>query len=497
MKIKFINGDRKNEILDIPLSEVTIGREDCNILRLSTEGVSRFHATLKQTPDRGWIIIDHDSTNGVKVNGRNITGMQTVFDGDTVTIGEQEFTLEKLNPSSPAVEFKPILTTGPAVSTEKVAAAPGTSVKSVEEEVETDKKDGDKLAEDFLKQLASSGDALFKKNDPGTSAVNNEQSAGTKKRRSMRFNIIFYGALAFLLLAAVSTVNKLKNKKSGKTSSAAASIASAAADDAADARAEELRKFYLYFEKKDYSSENKEMRRLEIIIENGILNIKLDDLPAQRKYESSVDIVKDRVNEFETFIRKLNSAKVFHAAERRSSGAVNRRMLIVNGNRLFSQTFADNNTSADYQCAEEELNYMMRSIGFISSVMSREDAEREALEFFNNGQSDYENYRGNPGNLRKAVKYYDAAIRIYEQFSPPHKNLEIARTQLNKARELQKKQVRMYQEEFDRALKLDDVGRMKAALHKIRELTNPESKAYRNASRNLQLLNRRTRSGRR
>ena len=55
----------------------------------------------------------------------------------------------------------------------------------------------------------------------------------------------------------------------------------------------------------------------------------------------------------------------------------------------------------------------------------------------------------------------------------------------------------MYQEEFDRALKLDDVGRMKAALHKIRELTNPESKAYRNASRNLQLLNRRTRSGRR
>ena len=140
---------------------------------------------------------------------------------------------------------------------------------------------------------------------------------------------------------------------------------------------------------------------------------------------------------------------------------------------------------------------MMRSIGFITSVTSREDAEREALEFFNNGQSDYENFRGNPGNLRKAVKYYDAAIRIYEQFSPPDKNLEVARSQKAKALELLKKEVRIYQEEFNRAFKLDDVGRMKTALHKIRELTNPESKAYREASSNLQLLNRRTRSGRR
>ncbi|MFI5805816.1 FHA domain-containing protein [Streptomyces sp. NPDC051561] len=69
-----------------------IGREMGSGLRLSHETVSRRHAEL--THQNGiWILRDLGSTNGTCVNGRRVTGVVVVNDGDQVSFGRMAFRL--------------------------------------------------------------------------------------------------------------------------------------------------------------------------------------------------------------------------------------------------------------------------------------------------------------------------------------------------------------------------------------------------------------------
>ena len=63
-----------------------LGRSrDCEIV-LDDANVSRRHAEVR--PSGGsWIVRDLGSTNGVKVNGRRITGAQSLKRGDAIELG--------------------------------------------------------------------------------------------------------------------------------------------------------------------------------------------------------------------------------------------------------------------------------------------------------------------------------------------------------------------------------------------------------------------------
>ncbi|MFD3511507.1 FHA domain-containing protein [Streptomyces sp. NPDC058657] len=69
-----------------------IGRELGSGLRLSHESVSRRHAELA-LHDGVWLLRDLGSTNGTCVNGRRITGVTVVNDGDQVSFGHMVFRL--------------------------------------------------------------------------------------------------------------------------------------------------------------------------------------------------------------------------------------------------------------------------------------------------------------------------------------------------------------------------------------------------------------------
>jgi Protein of unknown function (DUF3662)/FHA domain len=72
----------------VPLSAevVSIGRSsDCTI-QLGDQNASRRHAEVRPAPG-GFVIVDLASTNGTKVNGRNITE-HPLDDGDEVLFGE-------------------------------------------------------------------------------------------------------------------------------------------------------------------------------------------------------------------------------------------------------------------------------------------------------------------------------------------------------------------------------------------------------------------------
>jgi hypothetical protein len=77
----------------IPPGGGVIGRSrDCDIV-LDDAGISRRHAEVAPRTD-GWVMTDLGSTNGVRVNGRAISGEQPLRQGDRVELGSTEIIFE-------------------------------------------------------------------------------------------------------------------------------------------------------------------------------------------------------------------------------------------------------------------------------------------------------------------------------------------------------------------------------------------------------------------
>ena len=80
------NGKR----IAVPGTRAVIGRSDEADCVLPDPNISRRHAELRQTADGSWEIVDLNSTNGIKVNGRRMPSSR-LRDGDQVTLGTTTF----------------------------------------------------------------------------------------------------------------------------------------------------------------------------------------------------------------------------------------------------------------------------------------------------------------------------------------------------------------------------------------------------------------------
>lgn len=84
----FSSSDSENKWNSVPLSgkqELSIGREkSCDII-LPHVTVSKVHAQIVRERD-SWYIVDKDSTNGVIVNNRRISGKEKLHEKDVITI---------------------------------------------------------------------------------------------------------------------------------------------------------------------------------------------------------------------------------------------------------------------------------------------------------------------------------------------------------------------------------------------------------------------------
>jgi hypothetical protein len=79
--------------LPLPARGATIGRSrDCDVV-LEDAGISRRHAEIR--PDaEGWTVADLHSTNGVRLNGRTLRGVEPLQAGDRVELGSTEIVFE-------------------------------------------------------------------------------------------------------------------------------------------------------------------------------------------------------------------------------------------------------------------------------------------------------------------------------------------------------------------------------------------------------------------
>jgi hypothetical protein len=70
-----------------------VGRSrDCDIV-LEDSGISRRHAEVRPDGD-GWAVVDLNSTNGVRLNGRPIHGAEHLEPGDVIELGSTEISFE-------------------------------------------------------------------------------------------------------------------------------------------------------------------------------------------------------------------------------------------------------------------------------------------------------------------------------------------------------------------------------------------------------------------
>jgi hypothetical protein len=79
--------------LPVPPRGATLGRSrECDIV-LDDSSISRRHAEIRPEGD-GWTVADLGSTNGVRVNGRPLGGVEPLRDGDRVELGSTEIVFE-------------------------------------------------------------------------------------------------------------------------------------------------------------------------------------------------------------------------------------------------------------------------------------------------------------------------------------------------------------------------------------------------------------------
>ena len=81
-------------VVPVVRDEITIGRNDGNIVRLSEKNVSRQHGRLLRESGH-YYIEDLNSFTGIRVNGEKIAGKHVVQDGDLIQISEYDLILEE------------------------------------------------------------------------------------------------------------------------------------------------------------------------------------------------------------------------------------------------------------------------------------------------------------------------------------------------------------------------------------------------------------------
>ncbi|MHB1808189.1 MAG: FhaA domain-containing protein [Solirubrobacteraceae bacterium] len=81
------------EQLLVPPSGAVIGRSrECDIV-LQDNGVSRRHAEIRPSPG-GWTVADLGSTNGLRLRGRPVRGIEQLRPGDRLELGSTEIVFE-------------------------------------------------------------------------------------------------------------------------------------------------------------------------------------------------------------------------------------------------------------------------------------------------------------------------------------------------------------------------------------------------------------------
>lgn len=93
MKLIIEDDEGRKTVIPVVRDEITIGRNERNLIRLVEKNVSRRHGRLVRESGR-YFIEDLGSFTGIRVNGEKIAGKKQVDDGDLIQISEYDLILQ-------------------------------------------------------------------------------------------------------------------------------------------------------------------------------------------------------------------------------------------------------------------------------------------------------------------------------------------------------------------------------------------------------------------
>lgn len=489
MKLRFTSGEHAGKVMEFSETEISIGREEGNVIQLLTGGVSRYHARIVRQEQGIWMIADLGSTNGVKIDGQPIQGERVLCAGDVVTIGEQRFEIMELEPFA-KVTFQTV----PGEVKENSSSSAASEPASREPENADEKKNGEKnesfSGEKLMADLKSAGSMLFNI-DAAKERVrggNDGKSSGKsepgkeKKRFRILFNVVFYSCL---VVCAVCIIRFFMND-SGTPPAGKASLVP---DDVV-----------IYFERMEYDPVKKSAFRVEVKIENGMMSCILDDVAGARHFKREIKLSGSYDNELELLVQKfersgilkLKPADVIPADVERDRF----HLIFVKNNEICDYRCSQNSSKVEFQDCYLALRDFLSGFGLSTIAQNRQDVEREAREHLRNAVDKRDNYMSNLALLRESARDFEAAISCFEQFTPAPPELKIARQGLDQVNRLRKLKLKEFQDEFKRCHRRKDYSGMAIACQEIMKVAGERSIAYREAA-NMLLQVRRIESGRR
>ena len=452
MKIHFVNGPRAGGEVEFALPEITIGREDGNILRIPTVDVSRYHARL-WLADGQWFISDQSSTNGIKLNGTRISGAQPVADGDIIELGKQILRLSELSGEAPKIIFNPILTPTPVETGAPLlpGAAPGTAVVPPPEPQP-------EPSEKKMIDLEKSEIPLFSERG------SREEPETRENRGSRRFsNRTYYIILGCLAVMGISLCVILNQEQ--KT-------VDAAVVPVAD------QSLSLYFERKIVERDN--VFLFTLLIEGKRAVFTIDDVKSRRHFQR---VVED-VDGLDYLRSRLDAAGIWEVKTPPpppGREALNRKLMIASPPRLISVAVAGDHAPAAFDKAEAAIRDFTENYGLQTISLTREELERQAEEAFRKAEELFANREASPANLRDSIIRYRKTMSNLEQFSPRPAMYEKARQRLEEAQQLRQRKLDNLNYEYRRYLDLRDFASLRQTLLQIMEYSDPGSSEYETA----------------
>jgi ABC transport system ATP-binding/permease protein len=104
MKLIIEDDEGRKTVVPVGRDEITIGRNDANIVRLAEKDVSRHHGRLLREAGH-YYIEDLNSFTGIRVNGEKIIGRRLLRDGDLIQISEYDLILQEGPEERPPLPF--------------------------------------------------------------------------------------------------------------------------------------------------------------------------------------------------------------------------------------------------------------------------------------------------------------------------------------------------------------------------------------------------------
>ncbi len=473
MKLVFVNGPRSGEELEFALPEITVGREDDNILRVPAAGVSRYHAKLCRSGNGAWHVKDLGSTNGVKVNGQKIDGDQELKEGDSVEFGDQMIRVSGFRDTTPQLVFNPV--DGDAVSpeTRKTSAFSAESAIPEPPPASSTRRGGAKL-EDLSALFASGSDKLFdpkmKEKQKEKSGTDGEPHTEKKRLFSGVFFYVLTAALAVICISAAVLAMSPKEKAPGQA------VAQKVAGP-----------FSLFFEKQVISRDN--VFRFTLLLEEERLEFTIDDIKSQRHVSRTEKMSPESV---EVFRSRVNSSGIWNEVSTPPSPGADesqmRRVMIADGTRVRELSYLGSYTPSSFGLLESMVSDLAENYGLQTISLTPEELRSQAEQNFAKAEDYYGNREARGSNLRDAIRRYRLVVGALEQFSPRPPLWDRARKRLEEAESLRARKLDNLEVERVRFGQVQDFDGIRNVLLQTMELADEDSREHQIARERLYKL---------